>query len=54
MTYVVISPESPLVEKLKPQITNWDKVVKYIKETGKKTELERTQLNKDKSGELLD
>jgi leucyl-tRNA synthetase len=39
MTYVVISPESPLVEKLKPQITNWDKVVKYIKETGKKTEL---------------
>ncbi|EKE29283.1 MAG: hypothetical protein ACD_2C00193G0004 [uncultured bacterium (gcode 4)] len=54
MTYVVISPESPLVEKLKPIIKNWEKVEKYIKETWKKTELERTQLNKDKTGELLD
>lgn len=54
MTYVVISPENPLVEKLKSQINNWSSVEKYIKETSKKTELERTQLSKEKTWEILD
>lgn len=49
MTYVVISPESPLIKNLKSNIENWSEVEKYIKETGKKTELERTWLNKEKS-----
>lgn len=54
MTYVVISPENPLVEKLKSQINNWNSVEKYIKETSKKTELERTQLSKEKTWEILE
>ncbi|EKD66797.1 MAG: hypothetical protein ACD_49C00009G0022 [uncultured bacterium (gcode 4)] len=50
MTYIVISPESPIVKNLKSNIENLSEVEKYIKETGKKTELERTWLNKEKSG----
>ncbi|HBY74385.1 TPA: hypothetical protein DEG21_00390 [Patescibacteria group bacterium] len=42
MTYIVISPESPIVKNLKSNIENLSEVEKYIKETGKKTELERT------------
>lgn len=49
MTYVVISPESPLVAKLKDDIKNWWEVENYIKDSAKKTELERTQLNKEKT-----
>ncbi|MDD2486795.1 MAG: class I tRNA ligase family protein [Candidatus Gracilibacteria bacterium] len=50
MTYIVISPESPLLENLRSKIENTEEVQNYIKETSKKTELERTELNKEKSG----
>lgn len=49
MTYVVISPESEIIKSGKLKIENQDEVNKYIKETAKKTELERTQLNKEKT-----
>jgi len=49
MTYVVISPESEIIKSGKLKIENQDEVNKYIKETSKKTELERTQLNKEKT-----
>lgn len=49
MTYVVISPESPLLENLKSKIENILEVENYVKETSKKTELERTELNKEKT-----
>ena len=49
-TYMVIAPEHPLIENLKAKIRNWDEVQKYIKESKKKTELERTELIKEKSG----
>ncbi|MFA4943066.1 MAG: leucine--tRNA ligase, partial [Patescibacteria group bacterium] len=49
-TYVVLAPENDLVEQLKPQIKNWSEVEKYIKAVKNKTTLERTDLNKDKSG----
>lgn len=52
-TYVVLAPENNLVAELKEQITNWEEVEKYLLATKKKTELERTDLNKDKSGVLL-
>jgi len=52
-TYLVISPEHRLIENLKLKIKNWDEVQKYIKESKKKTELERTELIKEKTGKEL-
>jgi len=49
-TYMVLAPEHELVEKLKDKIKNWSEVEKYIKQTKKKSDLQRTDLNKDKSG----
>ncbi|MCR4334741.1 MAG: leucine--tRNA ligase [Patescibacteria group bacterium] len=41
-TYVVLAPEHELIEKLKPEITNWDDIVNYIAQTKNKTEIQRT------------
>ena len=49
-TYVVLSPEHMLVEKLKDSIENYDDVLNYVNEAAKKTEFERTELAKDKTG----
>ncbi len=49
-TYMVLAPEHELVEELKDKIENYKEAEKYIKSSGKKTDLERTDLNKDKSG----
>lgn len=50
ITYFVFAPEHPLVAKLKDKITNYDEVLKYIEKTQRKSEFERTQLLKEKSG----
>ncbi len=52
-TYMVISPEHPLLDKWKDKIENWDEVIEYKKEASKKSEFERGELNKDKTGVLL-
>ena len=52
-TYVVMSPEHQLIEKLKPLITNFDDVQDYITAASKKSEFERTELAKDKTGVQL-
>jgi len=49
-TYMVLAPEHELVEKLKPQIKNWGEVQKYQEEAKQKSELERTELTKEKTG----
>ena len=49
-TYMVLAPEHKLVDELKGQIENWDEVEKYIEDSRKKTELERTDLAKEKIG----
>ena len=54
ITFVVVAPESTLVDSLKDRIKNWDEVEKYRKETAKKSEFDRSQMNKDKSGVKLD
>lgn len=54
VTYVVLAPESHLIEKLKPQIKNWDKVQSFIKDVSKKTQIERTAEGKEKTGVHLD
>ncbi|MBO7519354.1 MAG: leucine--tRNA ligase [Clostridia bacterium] len=53
-TYTVISPEHPLVEKWADKITNYDEVAAYVKEAAKKSDLERTELNKEKTGVKLE
>jgi leucyl-tRNA synthetase len=51
---MVVAPEHPLLDKHKDQIRNWDELEHYRKECAKKTEFERTQLVKDKTGVRLD
>lgn len=53
-TYMVVSPEHPLVDKYKDEIKNWDEVVKYREMASKKSDFERTELAKDKTGVVLD
>lgn len=53
-TYVVLSPEHELVQKMKPSITNWSRVEDYIIQAGKKSEFERTELAKEKTGAPLE
>lgn len=53
-TYTVMSPEHPLIDKMKDQITNYDEVLKYKAEAAKKSEFERTELAKDKTGVKLE
>ena len=54
VTFMVIAPEHPLIDKYSERISNMDEVEKYRTECGKKTEFERTQLVKDKTGVKLD
>ncbi len=53
ITFMVLAPENKLVDELKPRIKNWNEVEKYRAETAKKSDMERTELNKSKSGCVL-
>ncbi len=53
VTYMVMSPEHPLLKQWKDQIGNWDEVEKYMAEAARKSDLERTELAKDKTGVRL-
>jgi len=53
-TYMVMSPEHPYVEKYRERIGNWDAVAAYRAEAARKSEFERTELVKDKTGVPLD
>ena len=52
-TYMVISPEHPYIEKWADKLTNLDEVRKYQDEAAHKSDFERTELNKDKTGVRL-
>ena len=54
VTFMVIAPEHPLIDKMADRIANMDAVVAYRGECAKKTEFERTQLVKDKTGVKLE
>ncbi|HHT54701.1 MAG TPA: leucine--tRNA ligase [Clostridiales bacterium] len=49
-TFMVIAPEHPIIEKYKDRIKNLDEIYAYREECAKKTEFERTQLAKEKTG----
>ena len=50
VTFMVIAPEHPIIDKYKDKVTNMDEITAYRNECAKKTEFERTQLVKDKTG----
>ncbi len=54
VTFMVMAPEHPIIDKYKDQIANMDEVTAYRAECAKKTEFERTQLVKDKTGVRLE
>ena len=49
-TYMVVAPEHATVDALKDRITNWDDVIAYREAAAKKSDFERTELAKDKTG----
>ncbi len=53
-TYMVISPEHPLIEKWADKLGNMDEVRKYQAEAARKSDFDRTEMNKDKTGVRLD
>ena len=53
-TYMVVSPEHPMIEKYKADIRNFDEIMAYRAEAAKKSDFERTELNKDKTGVQID
>ena len=54
ITFMVLAPENKLVDELKDRITNFDEVIKYREEVAKLSDLERTELNKGKTGLRLE
>ena len=54
VTYMVMSPEHPLIDKYKDEIKNFDEVVAYREMASRKSDFERTELAKDKTGVMLD
>ena len=53
VTFMVIAPEHPMLDKYRERIENWDEVEAYRAACAKKTEFERTQLSKEKTGVRL-
>ncbi len=52
-TYMVLSPEHPIIPRLKPYIENYEAVLQYKTEAAKKSDFERTELAKEKTGVAL-
>ncbi|PIT91430.1 leucine--tRNA ligase [Candidatus Kaiserbacteria bacterium CG10_big_fil_rev_8_21_14_0_10_49_17] len=53
-TYMVMAPEHPLLDLLKGDITNWNEVAAYVKESASKSDIERSAEGKEKSGVRLE
>ncbi len=53
-TYMVLAPEHGYVNKWKPLIQNWDAVAAYVDDAAHKSDFERSELNKEKTGVMLE
>ena len=53
-TYMVVSPEHPLLDKYKDDITNWDDIASYREQAARKSDFERSELAKEKTGVEID
>ena len=54
VTYMVVSPEHPYLDKYKDQIKNWEEIVSYREQASRKSDFERAELAKDKTGVAID
>ncbi|MCI7086575.1 MAG: leucine--tRNA ligase [Lachnobacterium sp.] len=54
VTYMVVSPEHPYLDKYKDQIKNWDEILAYREQASRKSDFERAELAKDKTGVAID
>ena len=54
VTYMVVSPEHPVLDKYKDEIKNWDEIQAYRDEAAKKSDFERAELAKEKTGVQID
>ena len=54
VTYMVVSPEHPVIDKYKDEIKNFDEITAYREMASKKSDFERTELAKDKTGVAID
>ena len=53
-TYMVVSPEHPMLDKYKEDIRNWDAIQDYREQAAKKSDFERSELAKEKTGVAID
>ncbi|MCD7863205.1 MAG: leucine--tRNA ligase [Lachnospiraceae bacterium] len=53
-TYMVVSPEHPLIDRYRDEIKNYDEIIAYREQAGRKSDFERTELAKDKTGVAID
>ncbi len=54
VTYMVVSPEHPMIDKYKDELGNWDEIEAYRDQASKKSDFERAELAKDKTGVQID
>ena len=54
VTYMVVSPEHPYLDKYKDRIKNWDEIAAYREQAARKSDFERAELAKDKTGVQID
>ncbi len=54
VTYMVMSPEHPLLDKYKEEIKNWEEIVSYREQAARKSDFERAELAKEKTGVKID
>ena len=53
-TYMVVSPEHPLIDKYKDELKNWDEIQEYREQAARKSDFERSELAKEKTGVQID
>ncbi|MBR3807735.1 MAG: leucine--tRNA ligase [Lachnospiraceae bacterium] len=53
-TYMVVSPEHPIIDKYKDELKNWNAIAEYREAASKKSDFERAELAKDKTGVMID
>ncbi len=54
VTYMVVSPEHPIIEKYKAELKNWDEIDAYREQAAHKSDFERAELAKEKTGVQID
>jgi leucyl-tRNA synthetase len=54
VTYMVVSPEHPIIDKYKDELGNWNEICAYREQAARKSDFERAELAKDKTGVKID